>query len=73
MEMLKETITADGPFYLAIGGFIIGSIFGFVVQRTNFCSMGSISDILSFGDYRRFRAWLLSAAVGFFEQKVMWR
>jgi hypothetical protein len=26
--------------------------------------MGSISDILSFGDYRRFRSWLLAAAVG---------
>jgi len=63
MELLKETITADSPFYLAIGGFVIGLIFGFVVQRTNFCTMGSISDILSFGDYRRFRAWLLSAAV----------
>ena len=63
METLKETIAADGPFFLAIGGLVIGFVFGFVVQRTNFCTMGSISDILSFGDYRRFRAWLLAAAV----------
>ena len=63
MELLKETFVENGPISLAIGGLIIGFIFGFVVQRTNFCTMGSISDILSFGDYRRFRAWLLAAAV----------
>ena len=63
MELLKEAIAADGPYYLAIGGLVIGFVFGFVVQKTNFCTMGSISDILSFGDYRRFRAWLLAAAV----------
>ena len=63
MEALKETIVEHGPFYLAVGGLIIGFLFGFIVQRTNFCTMGSISDIMSFGDYRRFRAWLLAAAV----------
>ena len=63
MEALQEAIQADGPFALAIGGLIIGFVFGAVVQSTNFCTMGSISDILSFGDYRRFRAWLLAIAV----------
>ena len=33
---------------LAVGGFLIGYIFGYVVYRTNFCTMGSLSDILSF-------------------------
>ena len=63
MEALREAILANGPFSLAIGGLIIGFVFGTVVHGTNFCTMGSISDILSFGDYRRFRAWLLAIAV----------
>lgn len=71
MEALRELITADGPMYLAIGGLIIGFVFGFVVQRTNFCTMGSISDILSFGDYRRFRAWLLAIAVAIIGTQIL--
>ncbi len=63
MEELREQILEAAPLYLAWGGFVIGAVFGFVVQRTNFCAMGSISDIVSFGDYRRFRAWLLAGAV----------
>ena len=60
---LREIILESPETYVSVGGFIIGLIFGFIVFRTNFCTMGSISDILSFGDYRRFRAWLLAAAV----------
>jgi uncharacterized protein len=48
---------------VAIGGFAIGLIFGAVVQRTNFCAMGGISDFVLMGDGRRFRAWLLAIAV----------
>ncbi|MGI9569519.1 MAG: YeeE/YedE family protein, partial [Desulfobulbia bacterium] len=33
------------------------------VFRTNFCTMGSLSDILSFGDYRRFRSWILAGTI----------
>lgn len=48
---------------VAGSGFALGLIFGAVVFATNFCTMGSISDILTFGDHRRFRAWLLAIAV----------
>lgn len=63
MEALMEAAIESAPVYIGWGGLIIGIIFGFIVYRTNFCTMGSISDILSFGDYNRFRAWLLAAAV----------
>ncbi len=62
MAALREMITANPAAWLAIGGLLIGTIFGYIVTRTNFCTMGSISDIVSFGDYRRFRAWLLAGA-----------
>lgn len=64
MDALKELVVESPGFYVGWGGLVIGTLFGFIVYRTNFCTMGSISDILSFGDYRRFRAWLLAAAVG---------
>ncbi len=48
---------------VGIGGFVVGLIFGAVVQRTNFCAMGGISDLVLLGDGRRFRAWLLAIAV----------
>jgi hypothetical protein len=63
MSALRELLTRDPPAALAIGGLSIGFIFGWIVNRTNFCTMGSISDFMSFGDFRRFRAWVLAAAV----------
>ena len=63
IDALREAIVANGPSNLAWGGFLIGLAFGFIVYRTNFCTMGSLSDILTFSDWRRFRAWLLAAAV----------
>lgn len=64
IELWKEAVVESAAFYVGWGGFLIGLVFGFIVYRTNFCTMGSISDILSFGDYRRFRSWLLAGAVG---------
>src|SRR5262245_753665 len=63
MSGLRDWITANGPAALALGGLLIGFAFGAIVFRTNFCTMGSISDIVNLGDWRRFRAWLLAAAV----------
>ena len=54
MTALRDAIAANPGAILAIGGFVIGVVFGAIVFRTNFCTMGSISDIMSFGDYRRF-------------------
>ena len=53
-----ETTTIVG-----IGGFAVGLVFGAVVQRTNFCTMGGMSDLVLMGDGRRFRAWVLAIAV----------
>ncbi len=48
---------------MALAGLVIGFGFGFVIERTNFCTMGAISDAATFGDFRRFRAWMLAMAV----------
>jgi hypothetical protein len=58
---LRDLVAENAPLALSLGGLVIGFLFGAIVFRTNFCTMGSISDIVSFGDYRRFRAWILAA------------
>ncbi len=62
VNVLRETLAQNAPLALALGGFLIGVLFGWAVYRTNYCAMGSLSDIHNFGDYRRFRAWVLAAA-----------
>jgi len=44
-------------------GAIIGVALGVVVQRTNFCAMGAISDLVVFQNWNRLRAWFLAMAV----------
>src|SRR5258708_7692730 len=55
----------DFPVNTLIGtlGLFAGVAFGVTAQRTNFCAMGAISDMVNLQDYRRFRAWLLAIAV----------
>jgi uncharacterized membrane protein YedE/YeeE len=43
--------------------FALAFVFGAITQRTNFCTMGSVADIVSFGDWTRMRQWLLAIAV----------
>ena len=44
-------------------GFGLGLIFGFFANKTNFCTMGAVSDAVNMGDMGRMRAWLLTIAV----------
>ncbi|HEY5830070.1 MAG TPA: YeeE/YedE family protein [Hyphomicrobiaceae bacterium] len=62
IDALRDAITHNAPLYLALGGLVVGLLFGAVVFATNFCAMGSLADIHNFGDKRRFRAWVLAAA-----------
>jgi uncharacterized membrane protein YedE/YeeE len=48
---------------VAWGAFALAFVFGFVGNRTNFCTMGAVSDVVNMGDWNRMRMWLLSIAV----------
>jgi uncharacterized membrane protein YedE/YeeE len=48
---------------IAWWGFGLGLIFGFIANKSNFCTMGAVSDIVNMGDWGRMRAWLLAIAV----------
>jgi uncharacterized membrane protein YedE/YeeE len=69
--MLRDAIADNAPLVLALGGLLIGFAFGAIVYRTNYCAMGSLSDIHNFGDYRRFRAWVLAAATALLGAQVL--
>lgn len=45
------------------GGFALAFVFGAVANRTNFCTMGAISDVVNMGHWGRTRMWLLAIAV----------
>lgn len=45
------------------GGFALGCVFGAVANRTNFCTMGAVSDVVNMGSWTRMRMWLLAIAV----------
>ena len=44
--------------------FAIALIMGAVVNKTNFCTMGAVSDWVNMGDTGRMRAWVFAIAVG---------
>lgn len=60
--MVFETFS-DAHWFLLGSAFLIAFILGAVVNKTNFCTMGAVSDMVNMGDYGRFRAWLLAIAV----------
>jgi len=57
----------DNPASLAPlvtgGAFVLAFIFGAVGNRTNFCTMGAVSDWVNMGSLSRMRMWLLAIAV----------
>lgn len=46
----------------ALAALLIGAVFGAVVQRSHFCTMGAVSDAALFGSFRRLRIWALAIA-----------
>jgi uncharacterized membrane protein YedE/YeeE len=43
--------------------FAIAMLMGAIVNKTNFCTMGAVSDWVNMGDTGRFRAWLFAIAI----------
>jgi uncharacterized membrane protein YedE/YeeE len=58
---------ADSPASLvptvAWGAFALAFVFGAVGNKTNFCTMGAVSDWVNMGSLARLRMWLLAIAV----------
>lgn len=44
-------------------GFGLAVLFGALAQRTHFCTMGAVADIVNMGDWTRMRMWMLAIGV----------
>ena len=52
------------PVYkVAMLSFLAGMVFGAVVNKTNFCTMGAVSDWVNMGNKGRLRAWFLAIGI----------
>ena len=53
--------------------FALAAAFGAIAQRSHFCTMGAVGDIVTMGDWTRMRMWALAAAVAIFGfQALVW-
>jgi uncharacterized protein len=43
--------------------FLLAALFGAIAQRTRFCTMGAVADVVNMGDWARARMWALAIAV----------
>ncbi len=60
--MIFQSFAAGLHFFLW-ATLILSIILGAVVNKTNFCTMGAVSDMVNMNDFNRFRAWVLAIAV----------
>lgn len=60
--MVFDSFTHAQSFFLW-ATFGIAFVMGAVVNKTNFCTMGAVSDWVNMGDTGRMRAWLFAIAV----------
>ena len=60
------------PVYkVAMLSFLIALVFGAVVNKTNFCTMGAVSDWVNMGSKDRLRAWLLAIGIAILTTQAM--
>ncbi|HED17576.1 MAG TPA: YeeE/YedE family protein [Gammaproteobacteria bacterium] len=68
--MVFESFAEANSFFL-LTIFFIALVMGAIVTKTNFCTMGAISDMTNMSDFGRMRAWVLAMAVGIIGVVVM--
>lgn len=55
--------TAASPNTILWLAFAVAFVFGAIGQKTHFCTMGAVSDIVNMEDWSRMRMWLLAIGV----------
>ena len=46
-----------------LSAFVLALVLGAVANRSNFCTMGAVSDWINIGALNRMRSWFLAIAV----------
>jgi len=60
---VSEANPAQLAAYVVWGAFALAMVFGAVANKTDFCTMGAVSDWVNMGDTGRMRMWLLAIGV----------
>jgi hypothetical protein len=60
---VNEVTPAQLAPYVTWGAFALAFVFGAVANKTDFCTMGAVSDWVNMGSFNRMRMWLLAIAV----------
>ena len=60
---MSEATAAQLVPYVSGGAFLLAFVFGAVGNKTNFCTMGAVSDWVNMGETSRLRMWLLAIAI----------
>ena len=56
---------------IALLGLLAGMVFGAVSNKTNFCTMGAVSDWINIGSKDRLRAWFLAIGIAILVSQTM--
>lgn len=56
---------------VVLWGLGLGIVLGFVASKTNFCTMGAVSDVVNMGSWGRMRAWFLAIAIAIIGTNVL--
>jgi uncharacterized membrane protein YedE/YeeE len=56
---------------VALWGFLVAVAFGAIGYKTNFCTMGAVSDWVNMGDKNRLRAWFLAIGVAILGTQIL--
>ena len=60
MQNIDMGAVASQVLWAAFG---LSVAFGAIAQRTHFCTMGAVADIVNIGDWTRMRMWALAIGV----------
>lgn len=57
--------------HVALWGFLVAVAFGAIANKTNFCTMGAVSDWVNMYDKKRLRAWFLAIGVAIIGSQLL--
>ena len=57
---MDASVSPNTVLWLA---FAVSFAFGVIGQKTHFCTMGAVADIVNMGDWSRMRMWLLAIGI----------
>lgn len=60
---MNEAAATDLSTIVVAGAFVLAFVFGAIANKSNFCTMGALSDIVNMGHWGRMRMWMLAIAV----------